>query len=157
MSAILWRICEVGVQYKINMTEYERGGGYRTNKKCTGFWKVRNIRLRYKNSILAVRWLDWLDWIKLADDYEDPAGGHTGGGYQLEPAGRYHHHPPGWELRRAGPEELMQQLAQLSVAEPANRAPAAETDGFAGAEHKRGFTSFRYRPECKFFATIRTC
>ena len=27
MSAILWRIREVGAQYKINMTEYERGGG----------------------------------------------------------------------------------------------------------------------------------
>ena len=26
MSAILRRIREVGVQYKINMTEYERGG-----------------------------------------------------------------------------------------------------------------------------------
>ena len=28
MSAILQRIREVGVQYKINMTEFERGGGH---------------------------------------------------------------------------------------------------------------------------------
>jgi len=27
MSAILWRIREVGIQNKISMTEYERGGG----------------------------------------------------------------------------------------------------------------------------------
>ena len=40
MRAILRRIREVGVQYKINMTEYERGGGYRTSKKCIWFWKV---------------------------------------------------------------------------------------------------------------------
>ncbi len=99
----------------------------------------------------------------LPEENDFAAGGDLAIGFRLGSGGGSLQ-PTGWEWRPTDPAEaeismpeLGQFLAELGARDKLLAAKHHVTTA-GGAPHKRGFTSFRYRPECKlskFFIKTR--
>ncbi len=90
----------------------------------------------------------------LPEENNFAAGGDLAIGFRLDSGGGSLQ-PTGWEWRPTDPAEaeitlpeLGQFLAELGVRDKL-LAAKHHVSTAGGAPHKRGFTSFRYRPECK--------
>jgi hypothetical protein len=103
---------------------------------------------------LLILFKDWQNAFRMLPEENDfAAGGDLAIGFLLDSGGGSLQ-PTGWEWRPIDPAEaeislpeLGQFLAELGARDKFLAAKHHVMAG--GAPHKRGFTSFRYRPECK--------
>jgi hypothetical protein len=104
---------------------------------------------------LLILFKDWQNAFRMLPEENDfAAGGDLAIGFRLGSGGGSLQ-PTGWEWRPTDPQEAEISLPELGqfLAEFGARdkflAAKHHVTTAGGAPHKRGFTSFRYRPECK--------